>query len=168
MGKFLIFDCTQKECAGYGNRVQSITSLLIVAMLTKHVFLIDAPDPVNLSNYLLPNAIQWNYTLPKGLKSHFVNLFSMFRNFKLLENVVFHPDQQDIVRVRTYFGTIYFYELMSEQFVDKILSTFKLKPSMISTCCMVVHLIICLNMNLESTMSSSQCRKNITWRQGSL
>ena len=126
-GKFLIFDCTQKECAGYGNRVQSITSLLIVAMLTKHVFLIDAPNPVNLGNYLLPNVIQWNYTLPKGLKSHFVNLFGMFSNFKLLENTVFHPDQQDIVRVQTYFGTIYFYELMSEQFVDKILSTFKLK-----------------------------------------
>ena len=91
------------------------------------MFLIDAPNPVNLSNYLLPNAIQWNYTLPKGLKSHFVNLFTNYRNFKQLENAVFYPDQQDIVKVRTYFGTIYFYELMSEQFVNEMLSTFKLK-----------------------------------------
>ena len=128
-GKFLIFDCTQTYCAGYGNRVQSNASLLIIAMLTKHVFLIDAPKPVNLGDYLLPNAIQWNYTLPKRLimMSHFVNLFGTFRNFKKLENAVFHPYRQDIIRVQTYFGTIYFYELMSEQFVGKILSTFKVK-----------------------------------------
>ena len=125
LGKFLIFDCTQKVCAGWGNRVQSITSLLIVAMLTNHVFLIDAPNPVSLDHYLLPNAIKWNY-VPGRMKSRFVNLFGNL-NFQGLENAVFNPDQQDIVRVQTYFGTTYFYELMSQHFVDKILSTFKLK-----------------------------------------
>ena len=125
-GKFLIFDCTQEECAGWGNRVQSITSLLIVAMLTNHVFLIDAPNPVSLDHYLLPNAIQWNYALPGGLKSRFVNLFGNL-TFGALENAVFNPDQQDVVRVQTYYGTILFYELISEQFINKMLLTFNLK-----------------------------------------
>ena len=125
-GKFLIFDCTQRVCAGWGNRVQSITSLLIVAMLTNHVFLIDAPNPVSLDHYLLPNAIQWNYTVPKELKSRFIDLFGHLR-FHALENALLHPNDQDIIRVQTYYGTFYFYELMSEQFTNHVLSTFKLK-----------------------------------------
>ena len=126
-GKFLIFDCTKKECAGYGNRVQSITSLLIVAMLTNHVFLIDAPKPVHLDYYLLPNAIQWNSTVPRGAKYYFVDLFHSVKNFQSLENAVFYPIEQDIVRVQTYYGTVYLYELMSEQFANKMLSIFKLE-----------------------------------------
>ena len=125
-GRYLIYDCTQKECAGYGNRVQSISSLLIVAMFTKHVFLIDAPNPVSLDHYLLPNAIQWNYTVPKGLKSRPIDLFGHMR-FHVLENALLHPTDQDVIRVQTYFGTLYFYELMSENFTDRMLSTFKLK-----------------------------------------
>ena len=126
-GKFLIFDCTQKEYAGYGNRIQSITSLLIVAMLTNHVFLIDAPNPVNLDYYLLPNAIQWNSTVPRGAKSHLIDLFHSAKNFQSLENAVLYPIEQDIVRVQTYYGTVYLHELMSEQFANKVLSMFKLE-----------------------------------------
>ena len=161
-GKFLIFDCTQRVCAGWGNRVQSITSLLIVAMLTNHVFLIDAPNSVSLDHYLIPNVIQWNYALPGGLKSRFINLFGNL-NFGALENAMFNPDQQDVVRVQTYYNTILFYELMSsEQFVNKMLLTFNLKPFMISTCCMVVRLIICFSMNLKYVMLLSQCRRGTT------
>ena len=58
---YLIFDCTQKVCSGYGNRMQAVASLLILAILTERVFLIDSPKPVNLNHYLLPNAIQWNH-----------------------------------------------------------------------------------------------------------
>ena len=125
-GKYLIFDCTQKICAGYGNRVQSITSLLILAMLTNHVFLIIAPNPVNIKEYLLPNAIQWNYTVPKGLKSNSINLFGT-NNFQELENALIHPNNQDIISVQTYYGTFYYLQTMSEHFIDNIVSTFSLK-----------------------------------------
>ena len=125
-GKYLIFDCTQKICAGYGNRVQSITSLLILAMLTDHVFLLVAPNPVNIKEYLLPNAIQWNYTVPKGLKSHYINLFGN-NKFQELDNALLHPNNQDIIRVQTYYGIFYYLQTMSEHLIDKMVSTFSLK-----------------------------------------
>ena len=48
-------------------------------MLTNHVFLIDAPNPVSLDHCLIPNAIQWNYTVSKGLKSRLTDLFGHIR-----------------------------------------------------------------------------------------
>ena len=68
-GKYLIiYDCTIKQadiCGGYGNRLQSITILLILAMLTKRVFLIQATNPIDINEHLLPNTVQWNYTVPR-------------------------------------------------------------------------------------------------------
>ena len=34
-GKYLMYECTSGDCGGYGNRMQSITTLLMLAMLTK-------------------------------------------------------------------------------------------------------------------------------------
>ena len=125
-GGYLIFDCTQKVCAGYGNRMQAITSLLILAMLTDRVFLIDSPNPVNLNHYLLPNAIQWNHTAPKGMISRLIYVPGK-TTIPQFENELFHSDKQSVIRVQTYFGLSYFHQLMSEKFANLLLTTFNLK-----------------------------------------
>ena len=126
-GKYLIYDSTQEMSGGYGNRIQGITSLLLTAMLTDHVFLLEIPNPVNIKEYLLPNAIQWNYTTPKGLRpSQFIDLFGT-NKFKQLETALFHPWHHDVIRVQTYYGMFYFLQPMSEEFIDKLVSMFHLK-----------------------------------------
>ena len=108
-GKYLIYDCTgnsSKICGGFGNRIQSITLLLTLAMLTKHVFLIQVTYPTDINDYLLPNAIQWNHTLPNGLKTHFIHLLNS-NSRKEMQNALLHPDKQDIIRVRTFLAILY-------------------------------------------------------------
>ena len=125
-GRFLLYKCMHKKCGGYGNRVQSITSLLLLAMLTKHVFLLQVTNPIDINEHLLPNAIQWNYIPPKGLKSHFVDLFYT-SNFEALENALLLSDEPAIVSVRTFYGIFYYLQAIGEQILEKLVSTFSLK-----------------------------------------
>ncbi|XP_065911423.1 uncharacterized protein [Dysidea avara] len=48
---------TYQRCGGYGNRIQAITVALIMAMLTDRVFLMEMTYPLQLLDYLGPNAI---------------------------------------------------------------------------------------------------------------
>ena len=125
-GRFLLYKCMHKKCGGYGNRIQSITSLLILAMLTKHVFLLQVTNPIDINKHLLPNAIQWNYTPPKGLKSQFIDLFYT-KNFEALENSLLPSNEADIISVRTFYGIFYYLQAGSEQLLENIISTFSLK-----------------------------------------
>ena len=63
--RYLIYSCKGKGfgCAGYGNRLGGIASLLFLAVLTNRVFLIDwrEPEVLVLERFFLPNEIQWNY-----------------------------------------------------------------------------------------------------------
>ena len=128
-GKYLIYDCTGNSsniCGGFGNRIQSITLLLTLAMLTKHVFLIQVDHPTDINDYLLPNAIQWNHTVPNGLKTRFIHLLHP-KSRKEIQNALFHPDKQDIIRVKTFLGLFYLIQGATEATVEKMTSTFHLK-----------------------------------------
>jgi len=46
-----MYECTQGVCGGYGNRLHGITILLMFAMLTKHVFLLQMTKPVNINSH---------------------------------------------------------------------------------------------------------------------
>ena len=64
--QFLVFSCTEVgyKCAGYGNRIGGITSLLFLAILTQRAFLIEWDQTgVPLDNYFLPKGIEWNYSM---------------------------------------------------------------------------------------------------------
>lgn len=65
--KFLVFTCKEKgyACAGYGNRLDGITSLLFLSILTKRAFLIEwnVNEELPLEFYLTPKSIAWNYSL---------------------------------------------------------------------------------------------------------
>ena len=134
-GKYLVYDCTNQdpeyECGGYGNRIHGITVLLLLAMLTKYVFLIQMTNPVDINAYLLPNAIRWNYTLPEELKSRDVDLFNtenFYAHYKPLEAALLAGnDEYDVIRVRINFGLFYYLVAMSNVMTEDTLAKFNLK-----------------------------------------
>ena len=133
-GKYLVYDCISTdpkyECGGYGNRLHGITVLLMFAMFTKHVFLIQMTHPTDINMYLQPNAIQWNFTLPGELKSRYIDLFNkdnFYANFKTFESTLFSDDEYDVIRVRINFGLFYYLVTMSDLMISNLISTFNLK-----------------------------------------
>ena len=129
-GKYLIYDCTEPKadiCGGYGNRIQSITILLLLAMVTKHVFLIESTYPTDINDYFLTNAIQWNFTVPEGLNTkNFYTAYDGSATAKVA-NALLHPDEQDVVRVRTYLGIFYYIQLVSDGMIKDMISKFNLR-----------------------------------------
>ena len=65
-------------------------------------------------------------TVPMGLKSHFVDLFDT-TNFKELENALLQPNEQDVIRVRTYYGIFYYLQTLNESLIHNMVSTYSLK-----------------------------------------
>ncbi|XP_032233195.2 uncharacterized protein LOC116615582 [Nematostella vectensis] len=73
--KFLVYSCKGEGygCAGYGNRLGGITTLFLLAVLTKRAFLIDwdYSQPLALRNFFRPAKIKWDYSIANldGLSS---------------------------------------------------------------------------------------------------
>ena len=127
--KYLIYNCAV-SCGGYGNRIHGVTVMFMFALLTKRVFLLQMTDPVDINAYLLPNAIQWNYTLPEKLKSRDVDLFNtqnFYANYKPLEAALLDNDKYDAIRVRINFGLFYYLVTMNDIMLNNLVSTFNLK-----------------------------------------
>jgi len=130
-GQYLIYDCTQGACDGYGNRMHGITVLLMFAIVTKRVFLLQMTKPISIDSHLLPNAIQWNFKPPVGLKSKAFNLLGTKNfnlNYRAFENTLSdHDNKYDIIKVRIDFGVFYYLVTMSDNLLLKMISTFQLK-----------------------------------------
>ena len=130
-GKYLIYVCTQhRRCGGYGNRLHGISVLLIFAMLTKRAFLLEMMNPVDVNAYLSPNAIQWNHTVPRGLRTVVMNLHgpqNFNSNYKAFETALFSYDKYDVIRVEIDFGLFYYLVKISEFMINSLISTFNLK-----------------------------------------
>ena len=130
-GKYLIYECTPyQECGGIGNRLNGITVLLLFAMLTKRVFLLKMSKPIDVNVYLLPNAIQWNYTPPKGLKRRVVNLHSqrnLDNHYKGFEKALFDGSDYDIIEAQVNYGVYYYLLAMNDHLLNSMISTFNLK-----------------------------------------
>ena len=134
-GKYLIYDCSTNndpnyECGGYGNRIHGITVLLVLAMLTKRVFLIQMTKPVDINAYLLPNEIQWSYTLPedqfKTRAVDLLNTYNFYANYKPLESVLLGNDKYDAIKVKINFGLFYYLPIMNDVIIERTMSTFNL------------------------------------------
>ena len=68
---FFRYYCRPSRCGGFGNRIQAITIALIMAMLTDRVFLLEMTYPLNLLNFISPNAVQWDVTIvPRSIVTH--------------------------------------------------------------------------------------------------
>ena len=65
--RFLVYSCEglRHGCGGYGNRIEAISSLFFLAVLTKRAFLIDWNGSLPIGNYLQPKNINWNYSTAK-------------------------------------------------------------------------------------------------------
>ena len=131
-GKCIIYECIDhKLCGGFGNRIQGISVLLILAMLTKHVFLLQMTSPTNINAYLSPNSIQWNYTLPKGLKTLKIRLHgqnNLDYNYKTFENEILQSNSEyDIIRVEINFGFFNYFVTMGDILFSNVKSSFNLE-----------------------------------------
>lgn len=62
-------------CAGYGNRLGGIASLLFLSILTQRALLIEWEKQVPLDIYLVPKLIEWNYSTENvkdlGKRTHY-------------------------------------------------------------------------------------------------
>ena len=128
--KYLVYDCAgDYGCGGYGNRLHGITLLLLLAMLTKHAFLLNITNPDDINLYLQPNAIQWNYTLPEKLKVSRLYLFnkSFQKAFKKLETALLSNDDYNVMRVRVNYGILAGLNKMSDLMFKNTTHTFELK-----------------------------------------
>ena len=127
--KYLVYDCTRRKCGGYGNRIEGLTVLLVFAMVTKRVLLIRFTYPVDIKNYLVPNAIQWDYVPPAGLStdSHYLINTRFFRYYSMFEAALLSSNSSDILSVRINFGFYYHLVRMDEGLLNKMISTFHLK-----------------------------------------
>lgn len=63
--KIITYYC-QTHCGGWGDRLRGITSTYILSLLLQRRFVIDMKYPCQLSNFLLPNLINW---IPKNNNS---------------------------------------------------------------------------------------------------
>ena len=77
------------KCAGYGNRIGGITSLLFLSILTQRALLIEWEQKMPLDTYLVPKTIEWNYSTEniKDLDSriHFLGKKSHFKNRRKID-----------------------------------------------------------------------------------
>ena len=64
-GSYLVYLCygQRQSCGGLGNRIQAITSLFYLALLTNRTFLLHWGGPGELSDFLRPNFINWDFPM---------------------------------------------------------------------------------------------------------
>ena len=58
--KSIIYSC-HSICFGWGDRLRGITSVYILALLTRRRFMIDMDHPCSISHVLQPNIIDWRF-----------------------------------------------------------------------------------------------------------
>ena len=71
--RFLIYHCGGEDhgCGTYGDRMEAITSVLFLAVLTQRAFLLHWNTSASIANFLQPNRIMWNASISafSGLKT---------------------------------------------------------------------------------------------------
>ena len=127
--KYLVYLCTRRPCGGHGNRIHGITTLLALAMLTKRVLLIKMTYPVDINDYMLPNAIQWNHPLPSNLQSkqYYLLYTHYYRHYQEFENDLLDPKGPDVMIVRIQWGFYYHLMMFHDNLLAGMISKFSLK-----------------------------------------
>ena len=127
--KYLLYECFKRKCGGYGNRIEGLTVLLVFAIITKRVLLVSMTHPVDIRNYLAPNAIQWDYVPPAGLStdSYYLVNTNFFKYYSKFEAALLSSNSSDILSVKINYGFYYHLVRMDEGLLNKMISTFHLK-----------------------------------------
>ena len=130
-GRYLMYDCTGEGCGGWGNRMHGISTLLMLAIMTRRVFLIKLTEPVDINLHFSPNAIQWNYTPSAGLFKHSFDFRSpknFYHEYESFEAALSsHHKMYELIDVQVYFGIYYHLVAMSDHTLSKMINTFQLK-----------------------------------------
>lgn len=127
--KYLVYWCTSRPCGGHGNRIDGITTLLVLAMLTKRVLLIKMTYPIDINDYVLPNAIQWNHPLPANLKSkqYYLLYTHYYRHYQEFELDLLDPNGVDVMIARIQWGFYYHLIMFHDSLIAGMISKFSLK-----------------------------------------
>lgn len=127
--KYLIYLCTKRPCGGHGNRIHGITTLLVLAMLTKRILLIKMTYPIDINDYMLPNAIQWNHAIPSNLQSkeYYLLYTHYYRHYQEFEHDLLNPDGPDVMIARIQWGFYYHLMMFHDSLIAKMISKFSLK-----------------------------------------
>lgn len=86
--RFIVFSCTVEgyNCAGYGNRLGGIASLLFLSILTQRALLIEWDRELPLDTYLVPKGIEWNYSTENikdlDTRIHFLGKKNHFKKWR--------------------------------------------------------------------------------------
>lgn len=74
------------NCAGYGNRLGGIASLLFLSILTQRSLLIEWDRELPLDTYLVPKGIEWNYSTENikdlDTRIHFLGKKNHFKKWR--------------------------------------------------------------------------------------
>ena len=127
--KYLVYLCKSRPCGGHGNRIHGITTLLVLAMLTKRVLLIKMTYPMDIEDFLLPNAIEWNHALPANLKTkqYFLLYTHYYRHFQEFQHDLLDPNGVDVMIVRIQWGFYYHLMAFHDSLVADMVAKFSLK-----------------------------------------
>ena len=75
--KYLIYECVNKHCSGWADRIKGIMTSYALSLLMDRKFLIRMTKPCQLEDYLIPNEIDWspnNIPNLNKMKHHYLSI----------------------------------------------------------------------------------------------
>ena len=82
--KYILIECDKNYCTGWADRIKGILSAYGLSLVTNRQLVINIKKPCSLTNYLEPNEVNWNITLPKNLTfvkyEHHNNITNILNN----------------------------------------------------------------------------------------
>ena len=96
--KYVMYECTNSLCGGWGDRLKGIMSAYAWSLLTNRIFLINITNPCLLTTFFEPNEIQWNlehYNLTNLKKEYYYKIDNLhfrqdldnFNNYVIKNNI---------------------------------------------------------------------------------
>ncbi|CAF1140716.1 unnamed protein product [Rotaria sordida] len=95
-----------KFCGGWGDRLRGITSAYILAVLLQRRFVIDMQYPCNLTNFLLPNLIDWKPIYRIHQQKNSLKLDIMYS--KYADKVISHMATDNLTQIWLNYDNIFF------------------------------------------------------------
>lgn len=75
--KYLIYECVNKHCSGWADRIKGILTSYALSLIMDRKFLIRMTKPCQLEDYLIPNELDWspsNVPNLNKMKHHYLSI----------------------------------------------------------------------------------------------
>lgn len=124
-GTYLKYTCSKLRCGGFGNRIRGIALGLVMAMVTKRVFLLEFYHPFDFSKFLLPNRIDWKFQIPPDRVVKYFDLMNKERvkdQWSVVETLLLDPKVEDAIEFATNIGMDVFMMNFGDALLKKFLN----------------------------------------------